>query len=270
MNIFIKDIKKCEDCKRRTCMITESTQIPNSFNLKPEKFTCPVKIFENGFLERQIELEQINVELKESDKECILCLLCAANCSQNNLQVDKISMNIKDMFETNGNNEQQSNILSNTIALAYMQKIFTFAANTNFSRAITFDGFAISDDESFFVEVDINNDALESCRRILGEMTMFNCGKDNKILNGIIVLETMPKDNSNVNTLIRKIREFPTTQHVKIYMTTMSLLRYWAMTLSEKQSIKNMLYDCASESIDSYINKLLSNGFISDDIAQSI
>ncbi|MDE7228603.1 MAG: hypothetical protein K2N31_09825 [Treponemataceae bacterium] len=169
--------------------------------------------------------------------------------------------------------EPQAIAPSNIIASSYLNCLFDFAANTNLNKSLLFDGYVYTiADEQCFVEVDIQNDSLESCRRLLNDIVSYNFKCEKKIKNGLMVLNNFPKEGSHdIFTVIEKLKLFPYTSDLNIYITTFSLLRNFAMRFEKnKYALKDLFLNMMSETTDAYQNRLVVKGIINDDIAKQM
>ncbi len=269
MRIKIIDRQICEQCNRKTCSNNDVVEKTDFYNLKSERYTCPIRLFQYGLTDEQLEQGYIDIDMK--DNKCVFCLLCAIKCSKRNLKVESYKYDATDDFEfLKLNGELQANAPSNIIVLSYLNCLFDFAANTNLNRALSFDGYVCSvNDERCFVEVDIQNDSLESCRRLLADIVSYNFKSEKKINNGLMVLSNFPKEGSrDIYTLIEKIRDFPNTVNVNIYITTFSLLRFYALNIKKnKFSIPNLFWNMMTETSEVYKTRLISDKIITADIA---
>lgn len=269
MRIKIIDRQICEQCNRKTCSNNDVVEKTDFYNLKSERYTCPIRLFQYGLADEQLEQGYIDIDM--NDNKCVFCLLCAIKCSKQNLKVESYKYDATDDFEfLKLNGELQTNAPSNIIVLSYLNCLFDFAANTNLNRALSFDGYVCSvNDERCFVEVDIQNDSLESCRRLLADIVSYNFKSEKKINNGLMVLSNFPKEGSrDIYTLIEKIRDFPNTVNVNIYITTLSLLRFYALNIEKnKFSIPDLFWNMMTETSEVYKTRLISDKIITADIA---
>lgn len=272
MRIKIADTKICDACARKTCSNNDVVEKTDFHNLKSERYTCPVRLFQYGVTEEQLEHGYIDIDLKEG--KCIHCLLCVIRCSKQNLQIDSYHYDAADDFALiQSIGDLQSSAPANIIALSYLDCLFDFAANTNLNRSLLFDGYVYTvTNEQCFVEVDIQNDSLESCRRLLGDIVSHNFKSGTKIKSGLMVLSNFPKTGSrDIYTLMEKIKAFPHTSDLTIYITTFSLLRNFALRFEKnKYSLKDLFLDMMSETSDTYKDRLLANGIIDEDIARQM
>lgn len=272
MRIKIIDRQICEQCNRKTCSNNDVIEKTDFYNLKSERYTCPVRLFQYGLTDEQLEQGYIDIDMK--DNKCVFCLLCAIKCSKQNLKVESYKYDATDDFEfLKLNGELQANAPSNIIALSYLNCLFDFAANTNLNRALSFDGYVCSiNDERCFVEVDIQNDSLESCRRLLADIVSYNFKSEKKIISGLMVLSNFPKEGSrDIYTLIEKVKNFPHTTELSLYITTFSLLRYYTLNMKKNQfSFSDLFWNMISETSKEYTERLLSGKIIDNEIASAI
>ena len=272
MRIKIINRKICDECNRKTCSNNDVVEKTGFYNLKSERYTCPIRLFQYGPANEQLEQGYIDVDLKEN--KCIYCLLCAIKCSKQNLQIESYKYNAVNDFEVlKLIAEPQARAPSNIIASSYLNCLFDFAANTNLNKSLLFDGYVYTiAEEQCFVEVDIQNDSLECCRRLLSDIVSYNFKCEKKIKNGLMILNNFPKKGSHdIYTVIEKLKTFPYTSDLNIYITTFSLLRNFAMRFEKnKYTLKDLFLNMMSETTDAYQNRLAVKGFINDDIAKQM
>lgn len=272
MRIKIIDKEKCEKCTQRTCSLTDTITKSDFMNLKTEQYTCPVKMFVYGLTDEQIDTGYIDFNVERN--ECLYCCLCVIQCSQNNLSIEGYKYDAKDDFlKLKDSGEAQAQGPSNIIAMSYLNRLFDFAANTNLIRTISFDGAVLTKSgEMCLVEVDINNDSLECCRRLLADIMLYNHKNDRKIKNGLMVINDFPKQGSrDVIPLIKSIKDFKNTSDVSIYITTFSLLRYFALHLPVSEyKLDDLLLNASKSTHEEYIHRLLESKYITDEISSVI
>ena len=266
MRIKIIDQEKCGSCTQRTCSLSDIITKSDFMNLRTEQYTCPVKMFVNGPTDEQMEEGFIDFNIEKN--ECVYCCLCAIQCSQDNLSIEEYEYDIRaDLLRL------KADSASNTIAMSYLNHLFEFAANTNLIRTIAFDGALITKSgEACLVEVDISNDSLECCRRLLADIMLYNHNKENKINNGLIVLNDFPKQGSrDVFTLIKSIKEFEKTSDINIYITTFSLLRYFVLHINTfGYELDDLLFNASINTKEEYLHKLFESKLITEDIYEII
>ncbi len=140
----------------------------------------------------------------------------------------------------------------------YLHDLFGFAANTNRNNSLAFDGYVYSEKgEEAFVEIDYKNDSLECVRRLLGDIIRHSDTRE--IKNGIIVLSELPQIGSrDVYNLLEKMRKFPTTKELCIYLTTLSHLRtmYLHLNTNTLYSFEDVFYNPIKENICVYQKKV--------------
>ena len=191
-----------------------------------------------------------------TSRDCINCGLCIKSCTRQNLEVEDFECETSAF--ANLTNEQL-----NATTSVYLSSLLEFAANTNRNRSLPFDGYLSALGEEAFVEVDWNDDSLESLRRILGDILSFSQGR--KITNGLIVLSHIPAEGSrDIYEVIKNLRAFPTTCDIHIYLTTFSILKTLCLYLPKgRYSLSALFYDYMGESKDDYVarmNGLLTHG----------
>ena len=272
MRIKIRDVKKCESCKQRSCSLTDTITKNDFMSLKTEQYTCPVKMFAYGLTDEQIEAGYIDFNIEKN--ECLYCCLCVIQCSQNNLLIEDYAYDSHAaMLRLKESGELQSQGPSNIIALSYLNVLFGFAANTNLIRTLSFDGALLTKSgNACLVEVDINNDSLECCRRLLADIILYNHRNDIKIRNGLMVINDFPKQGSrDVFTLIKSIKKFENTSNINIYITTFSLLRYFALHLEVMDyELDDLLFNASRITEEEYSKKLLDSGKITQKISSEM
>lgn len=249
MKIKIIDSSICESCRNKKCSFVDATENPNFYNIKTESTVCPTGLLVTGPTEEDLEAGEIR---STREAKCVNCCLCVTQCPHNNLKVEDYTYKTSDFLALN---EPQHN----AIALSYLNNIFDFAANTNRNKALTFDGYIRTlSGKQCFVEVDHQNDSLESCRRIIGDIVSYNYQRDEKITAGLIVLDDIPQKGSrDVYILLEKIKKFPKTNHLSIYIATFALLRYFNLYLKNGQhELFDLMYNPNEESEEEYINRI--------------
>jgi len=151
-----------------------------------------------------------------------------------------------------------TNLQIKAVTSLYLNGLFGFAANTNRNNSLSFDGYVASEKgEEAFVEIDYKDDSLECVRRILGDIIKYSDTR--KIKNGIVVLSRLPQIGSrDVYNLLEKMKKFPTTNDIGIYMTTFSHLRaiYLYTSPSTLFSFEDVFYNPIEEDICAYQKKI--------------
>ena len=111
---------------------------------------------------------------------------------------------------------------------------------------------------------------MESCRRIIGDIVSYNYQKDERISDGLIVLNDIPKRGSrDVYILLEKIKKFPRTNHLSMYIATFALLRYFNLYLKNGQyELSDLMYNPNEESEEEYINRIKELVNSTDELAQ--
>lgn len=243
MRIRINDKNICVACRSIHCAYIDATIKESFFNLRSETTVCPTAVLTDGMASREMDGVYLN------EHNCIECGLCAVNCSFNNLSVEELTPST-DAFE--GLSEQQYN----AIALGYLSRLFSFAANTNRNKSITFDGYveSVSGDRCF-VEVDWADDSLECCRRILGDFISYT--ETGFVRKGLLVLRSIPKQGSrDVFELLTRIQCFPPLHDAKFYITTFSILRHMALTAPKNSYEFSDLFFDPTTSLSEYLDTL--------------
>lgn len=265
MRIKIIDIEKCENCKQHTCSRTDTITKNDFMGLKTEQHTCPVNMFEDGLTDKQKEEGYIDFDI---ETDCLYCCLCEVQCSQNNLLVEGYEYDARADFL-----RSKAHGASSIIAMSYLNHLFDFAANTRLIRTISFDGAVITKSgETCLVHVDINNDSLESCRRLLADIILYNHKNERKIKNGLMVLNDFPKQGSrDIFTLIESIKEFERTSDFNIFITTFSLLRYYVLHVKPSDyELDDLLFNASINTKEEYLKKLMASELISEEISNEI
>lgn len=274
MRIKIIDKEKCENCTQRTCSLMDTITKSDFMDLKTEQYTCPVKMFDYGLTDKQMDAGYIDYNIEKN--ECLYCCLCAIHCSQKNLSIKGYEYDAKgDFLKLKDSGEFQAKGPSTAIAMSYLNVLFDFAANTNLIRTISFDGAVLTKSgEKCLVEVDIKNDSLECCRRLLADIMLYNHNHKNegKIKNGLMVINDFPKQGSrDVIPLIESIHNFENTFDVNIYITTFSLLRYFAIHLAASDyKLDDLLLNASTSTYEDYLRKLLELNYVTDEISSVI
>ena len=173
------------------------------------------------------------------------------HCSHQNLDIEDYNANTSSF----GN---LTNLQIKAVTSLYLNGLFGFAANTNRNNSLSFDGYVTSEKgEEAFVEIDYKDDSLECVRRILGDIIRYS--DTHKIKNGIVVLSRLPQIGSrDVYNLLEKMKKFPTTNDISIYMTTFSHLRaiYLYKGQSALCSFEDVFYNPIKEDICAYQKKV--------------
>ncbi len=272
MKIVIKDKKVCENCVRKTCYANNVIQTPNFVGLKTEQFTCPVNLIELGMDEKQLEEGRVDVSI-DNKHQCVYCGLCAVQCSQKNLEIVDYKYPTDDDFSSIKDGTIISEPAANKIATSYLNSLYDFSANTNIIKPLLFDGYVCSSDGAeCFLEVDVNNDSLECCRRLLADIVTHNHKNKRKIDNGLMVLSDIPKEGSrDVYNQVKSIKKFPNTAHLKMYATTFALLRYYTLNnLGKNIPYKDLFFKIGLESKEEYLERIVNNGYVTQKIAEQI
>ncbi len=239
MSISIIDIEVCQNCKKETCAFIDRVT-KNETVFASEGTVCPT-----GAL--QANPSQQNPFTK---KECIECGLCVGYCNKLNLQITG---------DNNGFNLEYCNSFGmNALVSNYLNKIFSFAANSNRNSSVLFDGYVeIGDEKEAFVEVD-EKDALECCRNLLGDFLLYEGQFSSEVDMGLIVLEEIPPIGSNIYTVLKKMHAFPHLEGKEIYFTTFSFLRH--LFLEQKKDIvfEHIFYNPLKEKLEDYYRRIKS------------
>lgn len=266
MRIKIINQEKCENCEHHTCDSIDTITKSDFMNLKTERYTCPVKMFDRGPTDEQLESGYIDFDIRKN--ECLYCCLCVVQCSQENLLIEGEKYDGREDFL-----RLKVPSVSNTIAMSYLNYLFEFAANTNIIQALKYKGVVITGSgEECLVEVDINNDSLESCRRLLGEIILHNHNNKKKIKKGLMVLNDFPKQGSrDVFTLINSMKKFENTSDINIYITTFSLLRHYVLHINSSNcELDDLLFNASVNTKEDYLQKLIESKFITKEISLEI
>ena len=245
MSIKISNIEVCETCNNRTCTYCDSIVKEKYHSLRSETTVCPVALLQDG----PLDLAKNGII---DNGKCINCGLCVLNCLYFNNIICIIDDYRKNDFENL--TEQQYN----AIACSYLHSIIGFAANTNRNKSLQFDGYVSnSAGQEAFVEVDYNNDSLESVRRILADRLLYS-PSDREIKNGVIVLKNMPKKGCHdVHYLLEKIAMFPHSNDMRMYFTTFQILRLIALNIRDcKLKLDEAFFDIANETEEQYIYRI--------------
>lgn len=246
MRINIIDSNICLECKSRRCsFLNVANTKQDFFNLPSETTVCVTQaIDENGPSLKSLEAGRI------VDSKCVKCGLCVKNCPLGNLQIE----------DYNADTELLGNLTElqlKAVTSLYLSQIFEFSANTNRNNSLSFDGYvSTKNGEEAFVEIDYNNDSLESVRRILGDIVLYSSNRI--ITNGVIVLSQLPKQGSrDVYTVLEKLNSFPTTGNINIYMTTFSILRALNFFLIPGEyGFADLFFDSKSDDYPFYLEKV--------------
>lgn len=70
-------------------------------------------------------------------------------------------------------------------------------------------------------------------------------------------------ESRDVYTFIEKIKQFPNTKHLKIYATTFTLLRHFAINVKKnKYTVDELLFNMSTEQPNKYVDKLMKLGLL--------
>ena len=231
MSVKIKDIEVCSLCGNKDCSYKDARVKTNFYGLRTEETVCPTTVLTDG------PLDKAKGNMLD-DKDCIDCGLCERSCHNNNIECVDVDF-CKNSFVSLSTQQ------CNAIACSYLNHIFEFAANTNRNKALQFDGYASTvNGKEAFVQIDQDNDSLESVRRLIGDFLLYSPA-DRKIQIGIVVLQELPKEGSrDVYNVLESLKNFPTTSDYKFYFTTFKLLRFIALHLESSDfDFANLLLD---------------------------
>lgn len=239
MSISIIDIEVCQNCKKETCAFIDRVT-KNETVFTSEGTVCPT-----GAL--QANPSQQNPFTK---KECIECGLCVGYCNKLNLQITG---------DNNGFNLEYCNSFGmNALVSNYLNKIFSFAANSNRNSSVLFDGYVeIGDEKEAFVEVD-EKDALECCRNLLGDFLLYEGQFSSEVNMGLIVLEEIPTTGSNIYTVVNKMHKFPGLEGKDIYFTTFSFLRHLFLEQKNDVVFEKIFFNPLKEKLEDYYGRVKS------------
>ena len=246
MKIKINNPSICENCNAKSCKFLTLATVKSDFiRLSSETSICPTSaIDENGPSESDLKNSSIG------NASCVECGLCARFCAHGNLIVENCSSKA-DKFES------LDAIQLKAVTSLYLSLLFDFAANTNRNQSLPFDCYvSTTSGAEAFVEIDAGDDSLECLRRILGDIVTYS--QSRPVTNGIIVLSSLPKPGSrDMFSVVEKMKDFPTTQNLRIYITTFSILRMLCMAgVKQADDFRTLLYDCANESESMYMKRV--------------
>lgn len=254
--IRIKDISICENCQNLACSFLKTGLTRHDFcKLSSETTVCPTQILSDGPYDAALKSGVIDKDLS-SKKICIDCGLCVKNCPFSNLEFSSLTFDI--------NNEAFSQLTSPQLRAtitSYLGLLFPFAANTNRNKSLLFDGILFSPTEiKSFVEIDWNNDSLECARRLLGDILTYR--RSAKVDSGLIILQDLPKEGScDVFNVLEKIKVFPTTHSIDIFITSIPIIRWLALHATSSQfEVKDIAYNPLIESKEEYLDRI--NGLL--------
>ena len=250
--IKILDKSICQDCKIFSCSFLRTSLTRHDFcKLTSETTVCPTQILTDGPYESAYTTGVIDKDAS-SKKVCIGCGLCVKNCAYSNLVFSEDSFNIDtDLFA------QLTEPQLKAVVTSYLGFLFAFSANTNRNRALQFDGFISSESENrAFVEIDWNNDSLECSRRLLGDILTYRSAVN--INEGLIVLRDIPSLGSrDIYNVLEKIKAFPTTSNISIYITSIPILRWLALHSTKTSfNLSEIGYNPLSDTKESYLIRL--------------
>lgn len=246
MKIRIINPNKCENCNAKSCKFLTLATVKSDFiRLSSETSICPTSaIDENGPSESDLKNKSIG------NDNCVECGLCARFCKHGNLVVEDCSA-IADKFE------KLDAIQLKAVTSLYLSLLFDFAANTNRNQSLPFDCYvSTTSGAEAFVEIDAGDDSLECLRRILGDIVTYS--QSRAITNGIIVLSSIPKSGSrDMFSVVEKLKDFPTTRNIRIYITTFSILRSLCVSRVKRAvDFRTFFFDCTNESGKQYQERI--------------
>lgn len=246
MSVKIKDIEVCNNCGNKDCSYIDAKVKTNFYGLRTEETVCPTTVLTDG------PLEKVKEYMLE-DKDCIDCGLCELSCHNKNIECTDVDF-------CNNSFAALSTPQCNAIACSYLNHIFEFAANTNRNKALQFDGYTSTiNGKEAFVQIDQDNDSLESVRRLIGDFLLYSPA-DRKIQIGIVVLQELPKEGSReVYNVLESLKKFPTTSDYKFYFTTFRLLRFFALKLKESNyEFDDLLLDLSESDCKKKLQTILT------------
>lgn len=274
MKIVIKDKSVCENCIQKKCSVNNVVQKPDFNGLKTELFTCPVRLVKIGMDEKQLEDGMVDIPVdRDHPNPCIYCGLCAIQCSQNNLEIVEYDYPTENDFAPIIDGTMPAETVGNSIATSYLNHLYDFSANTNIIKSLSFDGYVCSaDGTECFVEVDVHNDSLESCRRLLADIVTHNHDNARKIDNGLMVLSNIPKEGSrDVYNQVKSIKSFPNTSRLNMYATSLALLRYYTLfNVGKDIPYNDLFYKIGIETKEEYLKRIIDSGYVTEEIAAQI
>lgn len=250
MSVRIIDNDICFECKRETCAYIDVVTKNGTF-FSSEGSVCPT-----GALQSNPAMMQNS---PFSKKECINCGLCVGYCNKSNLAIDYLN---NDFPLENCNSFGYNALVSN-----YLNKIFSFASNSNRNSSVLFDGYLeISSEKEAFVEVDAK-EPLECMRGLFGDFLMYKGQYADEVNIGLIVLQDIPKrEASNIYSVLEKMQSFPGLDKKQIYLSTFSLLRFLFLNpISSGYDFERVFFSPLSEKVEQYKNRLKEEiGFEAD------
>ena len=146
----------------------------------------------------------------------------------------------------------------NALVSNYLNRVFTFAANSNRNSSVLFDVYVeIGEEKEAFVEVD-EKDALECLRNLLGDFLLYRGQFVDEVDTGLIVLTEIPsRGSSNVYTVIERMRMFPNLEAKSIYFTTFSMLRHLFLhPKNDSVVFEKVFYNPLKETVEEYTERI--------------
>ena len=168
--------------------------------------------------------------------------MCELSCHCKNIECIDVEYNTNNFANL-------STPQCNAIACSYLNHIFEFAANTNRNKSLQFDGYVSTrNGKEAFVQIDQDNDSLESVRRLVGDFLLYS-PSDRKIQIGIVVLQELPREGSrDVYNVLDALQAFPTTSNYRFFFTTFKLLRFLALHMDFNDfDFEDLLLDLSKE-----------------------
>lgn len=240
MSIKMINNDVCLNCKKETCAYIDVVT-KNGTVFTSEGSVCPTGVLQSN--------PSLQANSPFAKKECLNCGLCVGYCNKKNLQIDNLSSEI--------NLEHCNSFGLNALVSNYLNRIFSFAANSNRNSSILFDAYVeFGSEKEAFVEVD-EYDALECCRNLMGDFLLYEGQYTDEIDLGVIVLQEIPKKGSNVYTVIEKMHVFPNLEAKRIYFATFSLLRYLFLNHThEVVDYETLFFNPIKESVETYKKRI--------------
>ena len=235
MSVKIKDLEICSQCGNKDCSYIDARVKTNFYGLRTEETVCPTTVLTDG------PLEKAKNNILDENK-CINCGLCELSCHCKNIECIDVEYNTNNFANL-------STPQCNAIACSYLNHIFEFAANTNRNKSLQFDGYVSTrNGKEAFVQIDQDNDSLESVRRLVGDFLLYS-PSDRKIQIGIVVLQELPREGSrDVYNVLDALQAFPTTSNYRFFFTTFKLLRFLALHMEFNDfDFEDLLLDLSKE-----------------------
>lgn len=98
MRIRIKDTNICDGCTKKNCSNNDVIEKNAFAKFRSERYTCPVKLFQYGPTDKQMDEGYIDISFGVDSIGCMYCCLCAIQCNKDNIEIIDYSFKQNDDF----------------------------------------------------------------------------------------------------------------------------------------------------------------------------